>query len=63
MSAAMTLCGWQWPLCCERCFFFNPMVWLATRRASALAEHCADDAVLEATGQALPYAKMLGEIG
>ena len=40
-------------------FFFHPLVWLAARRVSALAEEAADDAVLEATGEPVEYAKML----
>ena len=42
--------------------FFHPLVWLAARRISILAEHCADDAVLDATGAPLPYAKMLARL-
>ena len=42
--------------------FFHPLVWPAARQISALAEQCADDAVLEATGQPLPYAKMLARL-
>ena len=43
-------------------FFFHPLVWVAVRQVSALAELCADDAVLEATGAPLPYAKMLARL-
>jgi len=39
--------------------YFNPLVWLACRQVSALAENACDDAVLELGGQPLPYAKML----
>ena len=39
--------------------FFHPLVWVACRALAVLAEHVADDAVLEATGQPLPYAKLL----
>jgi beta-lactamase regulating signal transducer with metallopeptidase domain len=39
--------------------FFHPLVWLAVRQVSILAEHCADDAVLDATAEPLPYARML----
>jgi len=42
--------------------FFHPLVWLAARQVSALAEHCADDAVLDATGRPLPYAEMLARL-
>ena len=42
--------------------FFHPLVWLAARQISALAEQCADDAVLEATGQAVPYARLLARL-
>ena len=42
--------------------FFHPLVWLATRQAAALAEQAADDAVLEATGQPLPYARLLARL-
>lgn len=39
--------------------FFHPLVWLAVREIAALAEQAADDAVLQAMGRPLPYAKML----
>lgn len=39
--------------------FFHPLAWLASRQVALLAEHAADDAVLEATGEALPYARLL----
>ena len=39
--------------------FFHPLVWVACRALAVLAEHVADDAVLETTGQPLPYAKLL----
>ena len=39
--------------------FFHPLVWLAARRIELLAEHAADDAVLEATGEPVTYAKLL----
>jgi hypothetical protein len=42
--------------------FFHPLVWLVVRRLSALAEHCADDAVLEATGEPAPYATLLARL-
>jgi HEAT repeat protein/beta-lactamase regulating signal transducer with metallopeptidase domain len=42
--------------------FFHPLVWLAARQVSTLAEHCADDAVLDATGRPLPYAEMLARL-
>ena len=43
--------------------FFHPLVWLACRQVSALAEETAcDDAVLDATGEPLSYAKMLARL-
>ncbi len=42
--------------------FFHPLAWVAARQLSALAELCADDAVIEATGAPLPYAKMLARL-
>ena len=42
--------------------FFHPLVWLACRQVSLLAEQAADDAVLDATGEPLAYAKMLARL-
>jgi beta-lactamase regulating signal transducer with metallopeptidase domain len=42
--------------------FFHPLVWLAARQISTLTEHCADDAVLDNTGQPLPYAQLLTQL-
>jgi len=42
--------------------FFHPLVWLAGRRLSTLAEQAADDVVLEATGAPVPYAKLLARL-
>ena len=42
--------------------FFHPLIWLACRQISLLAEEVADDTVLEATGEALPYARMLARL-
>ena len=42
--------------------FFHPMAWLAAREIAALAEQCADDAVLEATAAPIPYAKLLARL-
>ena len=39
--------------------FFHPLVWLGCRRAASLAERACDDAVLDATGEPVAYAKML----
>ncbi|MBI5093336.1 MAG: M56 family metallopeptidase [Candidatus Hydrogenedentes bacterium] len=39
--------------------YFHPLVWLACRRLAVLAEHTADDAVLEITGAPTAYAKLL----
>lgn len=39
--------------------FFQPLAWLAVNRATLLAEHACDEAVLRATGEPLPYAKLL----
>ena len=43
-------------------FFFHPLVWLACRQVSALAESACDDAVLSATGEPVSYAKMLARL-
>ena len=42
--------------------FFHPLVWLACRQASDLAESACDDAVLQATGRPVPYARMLARL-
>jgi len=42
--------------------FFHPLVWLACRQVSVLAEQAADDTVLDATGEPLAYAKMLARL-
>jgi len=42
--------------------FFHPLVWLGCRQVSALAESACDDAVLDATGEPLSYAKMLARL-
>jgi beta-lactamase regulating signal transducer with metallopeptidase domain/thiol-disulfide isomerase/thioredoxin len=42
--------------------FFHPLVWLACRQISFLAEQAADDAVLDATGEPIAYAKMLARL-
>jgi thiol-disulfide isomerase/thioredoxin len=42
--------------------FFHPLVWLACRQISALAEQAADDAVLDVTGEPIAYAKMLARL-
>jgi hypothetical protein len=42
--------------------FFHPLVWLACRQVSLLAEQAADDAVLDATGEPVAYAKMLARL-
>jgi beta-lactamase regulating signal transducer with metallopeptidase domain len=42
--------------------FFHPLVWLAARQISLLAEQAADDAVLDATGEPVHYAKMLARM-
>jgi HEAT repeat protein len=39
--------------------FFQPLVWIVARRVHALAEQAADEAVLEATGESLAYARLL----
>ena len=39
--------------------FFHPLVWLACRQVSTLAESACDDAVLDGTGQPVAYARML----
>jgi len=39
--------------------FFHALVWMACRQVSHLAEQACDDAVLGATGESLPYAKLL----
>jgi beta-lactamase regulating signal transducer with metallopeptidase domain/peroxiredoxin len=42
--------------------FFHPLVWLACRQISLLAEQAADDAVLDVTGEPVAYAKMLARV-
>ncbi len=42
--------------------FFHPLVWVACRQASGLAENACDDAVLAATGKPVPYARMLARL-
>jgi beta-lactamase regulating signal transducer with metallopeptidase domain len=42
--------------------FFHPLVWLACRQVSNLAEASCDDAVLDATGEPVSYAKMLARL-
>jgi beta-lactamase regulating signal transducer with metallopeptidase domain/HEAT repeat protein len=42
--------------------FFHPLVWLGCRQASNLAEGACDDAVLDATGEPVSYAKMLARL-
>ena len=42
--------------------FFHPLVWIACRQLSLLAEQAADDAVLDVTGEATPYARMLARM-
>ncbi|KPJ72274.1 MAG: hypothetical protein AMS14_08080, partial [Planctomycetes bacterium DG_20] len=42
--------------------YFQPLVWLACRQAARLAEAACDDAVLEATGEPVSYAKMLARL-
>ncbi|MEA3366960.1 MAG: M56 family metallopeptidase, partial [Planctomycetota bacterium] len=39
--------------------FLHPLIWLACRQVASLAEAACDDAVLEATGEPVGYAKML----
>lgn len=40
-------------------YWYNPLVWLLTRRLSQLAEHACDDAVLRATSRHADYAEDL----
>ena len=42
--------------------FFHPLVWLACRQVSTLAESACDDAVLDATGEPVSYARMLARL-
>ncbi|MCE5250351.1 carboxypeptidase regulatory-like domain-containing protein [bacterium] len=42
--------------------FFHPLLWASARRIETLAEHACDDAVLDALGEPLSYAKMLARI-
>ena len=42
--------------------FFHPLVWLACRQISHLAEAACDDAVLDAEGEPVSYAKMLARL-
>ena len=39
--------------------YFHPLVWIACRQLAALAEHTADDTVLEITGAPTAYARLL----
>jgi beta-lactamase regulating signal transducer with metallopeptidase domain len=39
--------------------FFHPLVWLAARQVSVLSEQVADDAVIDAMGEPVSYARML----
>ena len=39
--------------------FFHPLVWLAARQVANMAEAACDDAVLDAGGEPVSYAKML----
>jgi len=43
-------------------FYFHPGVWFAARQVSVFCEQAADDAVLDADGEPLPYAKMLARM-
>ncbi len=40
-------------------FYFHPLVWIVSHHISDLAEHAADEMVLEHQGTPLPYAKMI----
>lgn len=42
--------------------FFHPLIWIAARQISLLAEQSADDAVLDATGEPVHYARMLARM-
>jgi hypothetical protein len=42
--------------------YFHPLIWLACRQVARLAEAACDDAVLEATGEPVSYAKMLARL-
>jgi beta-lactamase regulating signal transducer with metallopeptidase domain len=42
--------------------FFHPLVWLACRQVSRLAEAACDDAVLDATAEPVSYAKLLARL-
>jgi HEAT repeat protein/beta-lactamase regulating signal transducer with metallopeptidase domain len=48
--------------CLRAVLFFHPLVWLASRQVSMLAEAACDDAVLSITGQPVPYARMLARL-
>jgi len=39
--------------------FFHPLVWMASRKVTNLAEQACDDIVLESQGEPISYAKML----
>ena len=43
-------------------FFFHPLVWLAARRISWLAECACDNTVIEYVSEPIPYAKTLAHI-
>ncbi len=42
--------------------FFHPLVWLASRQVSMLAETACDDAVLDAVGEPVSYARLLARL-
>jgi beta-lactamase regulating signal transducer with metallopeptidase domain len=42
--------------------FFHPLVWVGARRVSALSEEAADNAVLAASFEPIPYAKLLARL-
>jgi len=42
--------------------FFHPLVWIAARQVRVLAEHAADDAVLDSAVEPVSYAKLLTRI-
>ena len=42
--------------------YVHPLIWLACRQAARLAEAACDDAVIEATGEPVAYARMLARL-
>ena len=48
--------------CVRAALWFHPLVWLACRQVSTLAEQACDDRVLDATGEPVSYARLLARL-